>query len=70
MSSSTLSDYMTRFRCRRNPIAIENDIQGLLRNFGLKFGTVGVIKFEERIRDLVAGMPDLVEIMASLRAIQ
>jgi len=30
-------------------IAVENDIRGLLRNFGLKVGVVGVIKFEERI---------------------
>ena len=47
-------------------IAIENDIRGLLRNFGLKVGAAGVIKFEERVRELVEGMPDLAEIMASL----
>jgi transposase len=47
-------------------LAIENDIRGLLRNFGLKVGAVGVIKFEERIRELVVGMPDLAEIIASL----
>lgn len=47
-------------------IAIENDIRGLLRNFGLKVGVVGLIKFEERIFELVDGMPDLAEIMASL----
>ena len=46
-------------------IAIENDIRGLLRNFGLKVGAVGMIKFEERILELVEGMPELVEIMAS-----
>jgi transposase len=34
-------------------LAIENDVRGLLRNFGLKGGAVGVIKFEERIRELV-----------------
>jgi transposase len=49
-------------------IAIENDIRGLLRNFGLKVGVVGTVKFEVRIRDLVAGMPDLEEIMAPLLA--
>jgi len=47
-------------------LAIENDIRGLLRNFGIKVGAVGVIKFEERIRELVVGMPDLAEIIASL----
>ena len=48
------------------PIAGENEIRELLRNFGVKVDIVGMIKFEERIRDLVAGIPDLVEIMASL----
>jgi transposase len=43
-------------------IAIENDICGLVRNFGLKVGTVGVIKFENRIRELVDSMPDLADI--------
>lgn len=43
-------------------LAIENDIRGLLRNFGLKVGAIGVLKFEERARELVEGMPDLAEI--------
>jgi transposase len=47
-------------------IAIENDIRGLLRNFGLKVGMIGAIKFETRIRELVEGMPELAEIMTSL----
>lgn len=49
-------------------LAIENDIRALLRNFGLKVGVVGTLKFEERIRELVEGKPDLIEIMASLLA--
>ncbi len=47
-------------------IAIENDIRGLLRNFGLKVGMVGTVKFEERIRELVDGIADLQEIMEPL----
>ncbi|GLS32300.1 Transposase [Mesorhizobium albiziae] len=47
-------------------IAIENDIRGLLRNFGLKVGMVGAVKFEQRIRELVDGMPDLAEIIEPL----
>jgi transposase len=47
-------------------IAIENDIRGLLRNFGLKVGVVGTVKFEERIRELVESMPDLEELMGAL----
>lgn len=35
-------------------IAIENDIQGLLRNFDLKVGIVGAAKFADRIQDLPA----------------
>jgi transposase len=49
-------------------IAIENDIRGLLRNFGLKVGVVGVGKFDERIRELIEGMAELVEIMEPLLA--
>jgi transposase len=47
-------------------IAIENDIRGLLRNFGLKVGAVTALKFEQRIRELVEGMPELSELMEVL----
>jgi transposase len=40
-------------------IAIDNDLRGTLRNFGLKVGMVGTVKFEGRIRELVADIPDL-----------
>jgi hypothetical protein len=34
-------------------IDIENDLRGTLRNFGLKVGVVGTVKFEARIKELV-----------------
>jgi transposase len=40
-------------------IAIENDLRGTLRNFGLKAGMVGKVKFEARIKELVENLPDL-----------
>src|SRR5436189_1592667 len=40
-------------------IAIENDLRGTLRNFGLKVGMIGTVKFETRIRELVENLPDL-----------
>ena len=40
-------------------IAIDNDLRGTLRNFGLKVGVVGTVKFEARIRELVENLPDL-----------
>ena len=40
-------------------IAIENDLRGTLRNFGLKVGMVGKVKFEARIKELVENQPDL-----------
>jgi transposase len=49
-------------------IAIENDMRGLLRNFGLKVGSVGTVKFEQRIRELVEDMPELSELMETLLA--
>jgi transposase len=51
-------------------IAIENDIRGLLRNFGLKVGAVGAVKFNERIQELVEGMPELIEIIGPLLAVR
>jgi transposase len=49
-------------------IAIENDIRGLLCNFGLKVGIVGVLGFEQRIHELVDGRQELTEIMKPLLA--
>src|SRR3977135_583272 len=49
-------------------LAIENDIRGLLRNFGLKVGIVCVVGFEQRIHDLVEGGPELADIMEPLLA--
>jgi len=49
-------------------IAIENDIRGLLRNFGLKVGIVGTVGFDKRIRELIDDIPDLGEIMKPLLA--
>ena len=40
-------------------IAIENDLRGTLRNFGLKVGVAGAARFEARIKELVADIPDL-----------
>jgi transposase len=31
-------------------IAIDNNLRGTLRNFGLKVGVVGTVKFEARIK--------------------
>ncbi len=47
-------------------IAIENDIRGMLRNFGLKVGVVSTVGFEARIRELIEDMPDLASIMLPL----
>ena len=47
-------------------IAIDNDLRGTLRNFGLKVGVVGALKFEARIRELVESLPDLTELVEPL----
>ena len=47
-------------------ISIDNDIRGLLRNFGLKVGVVGALSFEKRIFELIEGMFDLSEIIGPL----
>jgi transposase len=47
-------------------IAIENDLRATLRNFGLKVGMTGTVKFEARIRELVANLPDLAVLVEPL----
>jgi transposase len=47
-------------------IAIENDLRGTLRNFGLKVGMVGAVRFEARIRELVENLPDLAALVEPL----
>ena len=47
-------------------IAIENDLRATLRNFGLKVGVVGTVKFEARIKELVENLPDLVVLVEPL----
>ena len=40
-------------------ITLEMSLRGLLRNFGLKVGTISRGRFEQRIRELAAGNPML-----------
>ena len=47
-------------------IAIENDLRATLRNFGLKVGMVGTVKFETRIKELVDNLPELAVLVEPL----
>ena len=38
-------------------IAVDNDLRGTLRNFGLKVGMVGATRFEARIKELIENSP-------------
>jgi transposase len=51
-------------------IAIENDLRGTLRNFGLKIGMVGTVKFEARIKELVESQPDLAVLVEPLLVVR
>ena len=51
-------------------IAIENDLRATLRNFGLKVGMVGAVKFEARIRELVEDLPDLTALVEPLLVVR
>jgi transposase len=51
-------------------IAIENDLRGTLRNFGLKVGIVGKLRFETRIRELVENLPDLAILVEPLLVVR
>ena len=47
-------------------IAIDNDLRGTLRNFGLNVGMVGTLRFEARLRELVENFPDLAALIEPL----
>jgi transposase len=47
-------------------IAVDNDLRGTLRNFGLKVGMVGAARFEARTRELVEDLPDLAVLIEPL----
>src|SRR5436853_3739822 len=51
-------------------IAIENDLRATLRNFGLKVGMIGTVKFETRIRELVENLPDLAALVEPLLVVR
>ena len=47
-------------------IAVDNDLRGTLRNFGLKVGLVGAARFETRIKELVENLPDIAALVEPL----
>jgi transposase len=51
-------------------IAIDNDLRGTLRNFGLKVGVVGAVRFEARIRELVEDLSDLAILVEPLLVVR
>src|SRR5450830_1202172 len=51
-------------------IAIENDLRGTLRNFGLKVGIAGKVKFEARIKELIENLPDLAKLVEPLLVVR
>ena len=51
-------------------IAIENDLRGTLRNFGLKVGMAGTVKFETHIKELVGNSPELAALVEPLLVVR
>ena len=51
-------------------IAIDNDLRGTLRNFGLKVGMVGAARFEARIKELIENIPDLAVLVEPLLVVR
>ena len=51
-------------------IAVDNDLRGTLRNFGLKVGAVGAVRFEARIKELVENLPDLAMLIEPLLVVR
>jgi len=57
---------MHRKLLQSKAISIENDLRASLRNFGLKMGLVGTVRFEARIKELVENLPDLAALVEPL----
>src|ERR1700746_443690 len=51
-------------------IAIENDLRGTLRNFGVKVGIVGSARFEARVKELIENLPDLAVLVEPLLVVR
>jgi len=51
-------------------IAVDNDLRGTLRNFGLKVGMVGAARFEARISELVENLTDLAVLIEPLLVVR
>ena len=51
-------------------IAVENDLRATLRNFGLKVGVVGTVKFDARIKELVEDVRDLAVLVEPLLVVR
>jgi transposase len=51
-------------------IAIENDLRGTLRNFGLKIGMAGAARFEARVKELVENFTDLAILVEPLLVVR
>jgi transposase len=51
-------------------VDIDNELRGVLRNFGLKIGKVAKGKFAERVRELVSGEPTLVAVIEPMLAVR
>ena len=51
---------------QRKMLDVDADLRGTLRNFGLKVGIAGKMKFEARIKELVENLPDLAMLVEPL----
>jgi len=51
-------------------VAIDNDLRGTLRNFGLKVGMVSAGRFEARIKELIENIPDLATLVEPLLVVR
>src|SRR5215510_2024559 len=65
MPRTNVTRRMPSSHCGFSPIT-RHDLRATLRNFGLKVGTIGTVKYETRIRELVENLPDLAVLVEPL----
>ena len=70
LRSQKLRMLLTHRKLLQSKVAIENDLRGTLRNFGLKVGMAGTVKFETRIKELVGNSPELAALVEPLLVVR
>jgi transposase len=70
LRSQKLRMLLTYRKLLQSKAIADNNLRGTLRNFGLKVGLVGTVRFEARIKELAENLPDLAALVEPLLVVR